>query len=66
MGSSFYLRMSCIITLLLNAPDQLELMELHLGMGEEETLTLWVRIKGRTGTGDIVVGVCFWPPNQED
>lgn len=57
MGSSFYLRTSCIITLLLSAPDQLELMELHLGMGEEETMSLWVRVKGRTGTGGIIMGV---------
>lgn len=52
MGSSFYLRMSCIITLLLNAPDLLELMELHLGMGEEETLThfSWVTLISVGGT----------------
>ena len=27
--------------------DQLECMELHLGMDEEPTKSLWVRIKGR-------------------
>ncbi|GAB0209762.1 hypothetical protein GRJ2_003441900 [Grus japonensis] len=41
-------------------------MELHLGMDEEPTESLWVRIKGSTGTGDIIVGVCYRPPNQED
>ncbi|GAB0193035.1 hypothetical protein GRJ2_001768800 [Grus japonensis] len=30
--------------------DQLQCMELHLGMNEEPTESLWVRIKGRTGT----------------
>lgn len=65
MGSSVYLRMSYMVTLLLNVPDQLELTELHLGMSEEETMSLWVRIKGRAGTGDIIVGVCYRPPKQE-
>ncbi|KAK4818694.1 hypothetical protein QYF61_017915 [Mycteria americana] len=35
-------------------------------MDEELTKSLWVRIKGRTGTGDIIVGVCYRSPNQED
>ncbi|GAB0185725.1 hypothetical protein GRJ2_001037800 [Grus japonensis] len=46
--------------------DQLECMELHLGMDEELTESLWVRIKGRVGAGDIIVGVCYRPSNQED
>ncbi|GAB0204540.1 hypothetical protein GRJ2_002919600 [Grus japonensis] len=46
--------------------DQLECMELHLGTDEEQTKSLWVRIKGSTGTGDIIVGVCYRPPDQED
>ena len=41
-------------------------MEFHLGMDEEPTERLWVRIKGRAGTGDIIVGVCYRPPSQED
>ena len=40
-------------------------MELHLGMDEEPTKRLWVRIKGRAGTGDTVVAVCYRPPNQK-
>lgn len=36
--------------------DQLQCMELHLGIEEELTESLWVRIKGRIGTGDIIVG----------
>ncbi|GAB0208733.1 hypothetical protein GRJ2_003339000 [Grus japonensis] len=46
--------------------DQLEGMELHLGMDEELTKSLWVRIKGRAGTGDITVGVCYRPLDQGD
>lgn len=34
-------------------------------MGEEETTSLWVRIKGRGGTGGIVVGLCYRSPKQE-
>ncbi|GAB0186348.1 mitochondrial enolase superfamily member 1 [Grus japonensis] len=46
--------------------DQLECMELHLGMDEEPTESLWVRIKGSTGAGDIIAGVCYRPPDQGD
>ncbi|GAB0204868.1 mitochondrial enolase superfamily member 1 [Grus japonensis] len=46
--------------------DQLECMEFCLGMDEEPTESLWVRIKGRAGTGDTIVGVCYRPPDQED
>ncbi|GAB0182153.1 hypothetical protein GRJ2_000680600 [Grus japonensis] len=46
--------------------DQLECMELNLGMDEEPTESLWVRIKGKAGTGDTIVGVCYRPPDQED
>ena len=45
--------------------DQLECMELHLGVDEELTESLWVRSKGRTGIGDIIVGVCYRLPKQE-
>jgi len=48
------------------ANDQLECVELCLGMDEELTESLWVRIKGRAGTGDIIVRVCDRPPDQED
>ncbi|GAB0189267.1 hypothetical protein GRJ2_001392000 [Grus japonensis] len=40
--------------------------EIHLGMDEELTESLWVRIKGRAGTGDTIVGVCYRPPDQGD
>lgn len=36
--------------------DQLECMELHMGMGEEPRQSLWIGIKGRAGRGDFVVG----------
>jgi len=44
----------------------MECMELHLGVDEEPTKSLWVRIKGRAGTGDIIVGVCSRPPDQDE
>jgi len=46
--------------------DQLECREIHLGIDEEPTESLGVQIKGRAGTGDITMGVCYRPPNQED
>ena len=49
------------ITLYVN--DQLECMELRLGMDEELTKSLWLRIKGRAASGDIIVGVCYRQPN---
>lgn len=36
---------------------QLECMELHLGMDNEQAESLWVRIKKQTSLGDSVVGV---------
>ncbi|GAB0180505.1 hypothetical protein GRJ2_000515800 [Grus japonensis] len=35
-------------------------------MDEEPTESLWVRIKGTAGAGDIIVGVCYRPPDQGD
>ncbi|PKU29205.1 dtw domain-containing protein 2 [Limosa lapponica baueri] len=52
------------VTLYVN--EQLECMELHLGMDEEPTKSLRVRIKGRAGTDDITVGVCYRLPDQDD
>ncbi|KAK4817029.1 hypothetical protein QYF61_026035 [Mycteria americana] len=46
--------------------DHLECVELHLGMDQETTKSLWVRIKERAGTGDIIVGVCHSPLDQEN
>jgi len=46
--------------------EQLEHMELLLGMDEEPTESLWVKIKGRAGTGDTTVEVCYKPPDQDE
>ncbi|GAB0205316.1 mitochondrial enolase superfamily member 1 [Grus japonensis] len=46
--------------------EQLECMDLHLGMDEEPAESLSVRIKGRAGAGDIIAGVCYRPPDQGD
>ncbi|PKU36606.1 dtw domain-containing protein 2 [Limosa lapponica baueri] len=35
-------------------------------MDEEPTKSLRIRIKGRPGTGDIKVGICYRPLYQED
>jgi len=35
-------------------------------MDEELNESLWLRIKGKAGTGNIIVGVCYRPPEQED
>ena len=43
------------VTLYVN--NQLESMELCLGMNETLAESLWVKIKGRAGTGDITMGV---------
>lgn len=45
---------------------QLECMELYLKMDEELTESLWVRMKERGGRGDIIMGVCYRPYDQQD
>ncbi|GAB0179147.1 hypothetical protein GRJ2_000380000 [Grus japonensis] len=35
-------------------------------MDEEPTKSLWVRTKGRAGTGDIIMEVCYRPPDQDN
>ena len=35
-------------------------------MDEEPVESLWVRIKERTGQGDIIVGVHYRPRNDEE
>lgn len=46
--------------------EQLEWMELWLGIDDEPTETLWVSSKKKTGKGDIVVGICYRLPDQEE
>lgn len=43
----------------------LERMELCLAMDEEPIECLWVRIKERAGKGNIIVCLCYRPPDQE-
>ncbi|GAB0202653.1 hypothetical protein GRJ2_002730900 [Grus japonensis] len=46
--------------------EQLECIELCLGVDEERVKSLWVRIKGQANMGDTVVGVYYKPPDQEE
>jgi len=46
--------------------DQLECMELCLGLDEEPKEGLWLEIKCRAEKGDITVGVCYRPPDQDE
>ncbi|PKU45391.1 hypothetical protein llap_4335 [Limosa lapponica baueri] len=50
----------------LYANDQIECMDLCLGMDREPTESLWFRVKGKAGTGDVMLGICYWPPDQQD
>lgn len=43
----------------LHVNDQLKCKELCLGMEEELAKSLWVRIKRRAGTGNIIVRVFY-------
>ena len=58
------MRRGCYLLLYVN--DELECTELCLGMDEEPTEAMWVRIKGRAGTEDIIVEVYYRLPDQED
>lgn len=50
----------------LYAKEWLECMELCLGIGEEPPETLWLRTRGQTNTGDIVVNMCYRLPDREE
>jgi len=45
--------------------EQLECIELGLG-ADEQVESLWVRIKRQAHMGDIMVGVYYRPPDQEE
>lgn len=45
--------------------EQLDCMKFCLG-DEEPTESFWVRIKKRTGKGNITVGVSYQSPEQEE
>ena len=50
----------------LHVRQQLECLELCLGMGEQPAESLWVGIKEQTSMGDIVVGVHYRLPDREE
>ncbi|KAK4830597.1 hypothetical protein QYF61_012023 [Mycteria americana] len=39
---------------------------LELDDGDDRVECLWVRIRGKANNADIVVGVCYRPPNQDE
>ncbi|KAK4831196.1 hypothetical protein QYF61_015928 [Mycteria americana] len=39
---------------------------LKLNDGDDRVECLWVRIRGKANKADIVVGVCYRPPNQDE
>jgi len=38
----------------------------ELGVGNDEVDCLWLRIRGKVCWGDILVGFCYGPPNQDE
>ena len=38
----------------------------ELMAGDDEVESLWVKIGGRADKADIVVGICYRPPNQDE
>lgn len=52
--------------MLLPVSDCLECTELCLGTKEEPTERLWAGMKGRAGTGYLILEVCYGFPIQED
>jgi len=46
--------------------EQLECIELCLGADEEGVKSLWVRIKRQPHMGNVIVGVYYRPPDQEE
>jgi len=38
----------------------------ELGVGDDKVECLWVRIRRKACRGDILVGVCYRPPNQDE
>ena len=39
---------------------------LEIDDGDERVECLWVRIRGKANKADIMVGVCYRPPNQDE
>ena len=38
----------------------------ELGVGNDKVECLWIRIGGKACRGDILVGVCYGLPNQDE
>ena len=38
----------------------------HLDDGDNRVECLWVRIRGKANKADVMVGVCYRPPNQDE
>jgi len=39
---------------------------LEINDGDDKVESLWVRIKGEASKTDIIVEVCYRPPNQDE
>ncbi|KAJ7408586.1 hypothetical protein WISP_119733 [Willisornis vidua] len=48
----------------LHVRESLDYVELEISNDKVECL--WTRIKGKANKADILVGVCYRPPNQDD
>jgi len=46
--------------------EQLECIELCLGVDEEQVESLWVRIKGQAHMAGVIASVYYRPPDQEE
>ena len=38
----------------------------ELMTGDNKVESLWVKIRGRADKADILVGICYRPPNQDE
>ena len=38
----------------------------ELGVGNDEVECLWMKMRGKASRGDILVEVCYKPPNQNE
>ena len=39
---------------------------MEINDGDDRVESLWVRIKAKANKSDIIVGVCYRPPNQDE
>ncbi|KAK4828578.1 hypothetical protein QYF61_027668 [Mycteria americana] len=70
MLKSEYTRLAGIKSLFLQSREGLYVREcldrLELDDGDDRVECLWVRIRRKANKADIVVGVCYRPPNQDE